>query len=84
MGSLPGDLAVVYASPPAWCCATLRAHETEPRRSEGPEPGSHSSAGCHSAERNSVDKSFDRFSLPPLTAGECVVYPDVVPAVATV
>lgn len=59
---LPGDLAVVYASPPALCHAALRGHEMEPRRSEGPEPGSHSSARCHSAERISV-MPFERFSL---------------------
>lgn len=45
---LPGGLASVYASPPAWCCATLLEHELEPRRSEGPEPWSHSSERCHS------------------------------------
>lgn len=47
----PGGLAVFYASPPAWCLAPQRERETEPRRSEGPELGSHSSAGCHSGKQ---------------------------------
>lgn len=55
----PRDLAVVYAIPPAWCCATQRKHEMEPRIFEGPEPGSHSSAGCHSAETVAIMVSLN-------------------------
>lgn len=53
---LPGGLASVYASPPAWCSATLLEHELEPKRSEGPEPWSRSSERFHSTVEKKTKK----------------------------
>lgn len=50
---LPGGLAAACASFPAWWFAVLLKHNMDPRRSEGPEPGSRSNVGCHSGGEKS-------------------------------